>query len=62
MLAFATPGHLRYGSDSPFAAEPWGAEFDVGLDGYPGCQPSQLQAVNRGSAEALFPRLVRTPS
>jgi 6-methylsalicylate decarboxylase len=60
LLAFAAPGHVLYGSDSPFAAEPWGVQFDAGLDRYPGWQAGQLQAVNRGSAEALFPRLARS--
>ncbi|WP_037911187.1 amidohydrolase family protein [Actinacidiphila yeochonensis] len=59
LLAFAEPGHVLYGSDSPFASEPWGVEFDAGLDGYSGWQPGQQHAVNRGSAEALFPRLAR---
>ena len=57
LTAFAAPGHILYGSDFPFAAEPWGVEFDSGLDFYPHWQRGQLDAVNRGNAEALFPRL-----
>jgi predicted TIM-barrel fold metal-dependent hydrolase len=57
LLAFAEPGHVLYGSDSPFAAEAWGVHFDAGLDGYEAWEPGQLDAVNRGNAEALFPRL-----
>ena len=57
LLAFAAPGHVFYGSDFPFAVEEWGAVFDAGLDDYPSWQPGQLDAVNRGNAEALFPRL-----
>ena len=57
LVAFAAPGHILYGSDSPFAAEPWGVEFDAGLDAYPDWQPGQLHAVNRGNAEMLFSRL-----
>jgi predicted TIM-barrel fold metal-dependent hydrolase len=60
LLAFAAPGHVLYGSDHPFAPEEWGAEFDAGLDGYDGWRPGRLDAVNRGNAEALFPRLARS--
>ena len=62
LRAFAAPGHILYGSDFPFAAEPWGVEFDAGLDGYPDWPPGELHAVNRGSAEALFPRLAGASS
>nr|WP_145487596.1 MULTISPECIES: amidohydrolase family protein [Streptomyces] len=57
LLAFAAPGHVLYGSDSPFAAEEYGTVFDSMLDGYDGYGPGQLDAINRGSAEVLFPRL-----
>jgi predicted TIM-barrel fold metal-dependent hydrolase len=57
LLAFAAPGHVLYGSDSPFAIEEWGVLFDAGLDDYPRWEPGQLQSVNRGNAEVLFPRL-----
>ncbi|QHC31866.1 MULTISPECIES: amidohydrolase family protein [unclassified Streptomyces] len=57
LLAFAAPGHVLYGSDWPFAAEEYGTVFDSMLDGYDGYEPGRLDAINRGSAEALFPRL-----
>ncbi|MFF8988936.1 amidohydrolase family protein [Streptomyces sp. NPDC014983] len=57
LLAFAAPGHILYGSDSPFAAEEYGTLFDSMLDGYDGFEPGQLDAINRGGAEVLFPRL-----
>ncbi|MEW2621530.1 amidohydrolase family protein [Streptomyces sp. NPDC048106] len=57
LLAFAAPGHVLYGSDFPFAAEEHGVLFDAMLDGYEGYEPGQLDAIDRGNAEALFPRL-----
>ncbi|OIK27446.1 amidohydrolase family protein [Streptomyces malaysiense] len=57
LLAFAAPGHVLYGSDPPFAAEEHGKLFDSMLDGYDGYEPGQLDAINRGDAEVLFPRL-----
>ncbi|MEV6118295.1 amidohydrolase family protein [Streptomyces sp. NPDC052109] len=57
LLAFAAPGHILYGSDFPFAPEEFGALLDSMLDGYAGFEPGQLDAINRGSAEILFPRL-----
>ena len=62
LLAFAEPGHVLYGSDFPFAVEKWGVQFDAGLDEYPDWRPGQLSAVDRGNAEALFPRLAATPA
>ncbi|MFF4805565.1 amidohydrolase family protein [Streptomyces sp. NPDC001351] len=57
LLAFAAPGHILYGSDHPFAPEESGPLLDSLLDDYDGFQPGQLDAINRVSAEALFPRL-----
>ncbi|MYU14494.1 amidohydrolase family protein [Streptomyces sp. SID8361] len=57
LLAFAEPGHILYGSDFPFASEQFGTQFDQGLDTYDRWTPGQLEAVNRGNAEVLFPRL-----
>ncbi|MBJ7003943.1 amidohydrolase [Streptomyces sp. CRPSP2-6A1] len=57
LLAFAAPGHVLYGSDAPFAAEEHGRLFDAMLDGYDCYEPGGLDAINRGSAEVLFPRL-----
>ncbi|WP_194893675.1 amidohydrolase family protein [Catenulispora pinisilvae] len=59
LLAFAAPGHVLYGSDFPFATEPWVLQFDAGLDDYPDWKPGQQHAVNRGNAEVLFPRLAK---
>ncbi|GAB2731281.1 amidohydrolase family protein [Kitasatospora kifunensis] len=59
LQAFAAPGHILYGSDWPFATIPVGSYFNTHLDGYQNWQPGQLHAVNRGNAEALFPRLAR---
>lgn len=58
LLAFARPGHVLFGSDWPFAPTPAGQYFAGGLD--TGVDPNVLQAVNRGNAEALFPRLAAT--
>lgn len=55
LLAFARPGHVLFGSDWPFAPTAAGQYFAGGLD--TGADPDLLQAVNRGNAEALFPRL-----
>ncbi|KUN06023.1 amidohydrolase [Streptomyces yokosukanensis] len=57
LLAFAAPGHILYGSDFPFAPEEYGALIDSMLDGYEGFEPGQSDAIDRGSAEVLFPRL-----
>lgn len=57
LLAFASPGHVLYGSDFPFAPEELGVEFDSWLDTYHDWRPGQLDSVNRGSAEALFSRM-----
>ncbi|MET7778423.1 MULTISPECIES: amidohydrolase family protein [Streptomyces] len=60
LLAFARPGHVLFGSDWPFAPTPAGQYFAGGLD--TGVDPDLLQAVNRGNAEALFPRLAAAPA
>lgn len=57
LMAFASPGHVLYGSDFPFAPEESGGLLDSLLEGYEGFEPGQLYAINRGSAEVLFPRL-----
>ncbi|MFF3374172.1 amidohydrolase family protein [Streptomyces sp. NPDC002680] len=59
LLAFARPGHVLFGSDWPFAPTAAGQYFANGLDG--GVDPATLAAVNRGNAEALFPRLAGAP-
>ncbi|WP_328514093.1 amidohydrolase [Streptomyces mirabilis] len=60
LLAFARPGHVLFGSDWPFAPAPAGQYFAGGLD--TGVAPDLLQAVNRGNAEVLFPRLAASPA
>ncbi|MFJ4618188.1 amidohydrolase family protein [Streptomyces sp. NPDC088812] len=60
LLAFAAPEHVLYGSDFPMLPEEWGTGFDSGLDEYPHWEPGRLHAVNRGNAELLVPRLVRS--
>ncbi|MEY9841389.1 amidohydrolase family protein [Streptacidiphilus sp. EB103A] len=60
LLAFARPGHILFGSDWPFAPASAGQYFANGLD--TGVDPGVLAAVNRTSAEALFPRLASAPT
>lgn len=57
LLAFASPGHILYGSDFPFAPESMGATFDTWLDTYHDWQPGEPDAVNHENAESLFARL-----
>lgn len=57
LLAFAAPGHILYGSDWPFAPEEAGAYYNRFLDTDPSLTPETAAAINRESAEALFPRL-----
>jgi predicted TIM-barrel fold metal-dependent hydrolase len=57
LLAFAEPGHLLYGSDWPFANETAGTYFNGFLEEYNGFSDGQAFAIERGSAEVLFPRL-----
>ena len=57
LLEFAEPGHVMFGSDFPFAPPEWSSALTRQLDEYPDHTPGQLYAINRTSAEALFPRL-----
>ncbi|MBB4688679.1 amidohydrolase family protein [Amycolatopsis jiangsuensis] len=57
LLAFAEPGHVLYGSDWPFAPEAAGEYYNGFLESYPGFGEGGAHAVDRGNAEALFPRL-----
>ncbi|MFG2222471.1 amidohydrolase family protein [Streptomyces sp. NPDC048644] len=59
LLAFAEPGHVLYGSDWPFAPQEAGSYYNHFLETYPDFTPGQAEAINRGSAETLFPRLAR---
>ena len=54
-LAWAQPDHLTYGTDNPYARPEHIAAFTGALDAYEG--PIDRQAINRGNAERLFPRL-----
>ncbi|MEV6537143.1 amidohydrolase family protein [Streptomyces sp. NPDC051639] len=57
LLAFAEPGHVLYGSDWPFAPQEAGSYYNHFLETYPDFTPGQAEAIDRGNAEALFPRL-----
>ncbi|MBO3675252.1 amidohydrolase family protein [Streptomyces sp. NEAU-YJ-81] len=59
LLAFAEPGHVLYGSDWPFAPQDAGTYYNHYLETYPDYTPGQAEAIDRGNAEALFPRLAR---
>ncbi len=59
LLAFAEPGHILYGSDWPFAPHEAGSYYNHYLETYPDFAPGQADAINRKSAEILFPRLAR---
>lgn len=59
LLAFAEPGHVLYGSDWPFAPQDAGTYYNNFLEGYPDYAPGQAEAIDRGNAETLFPRLAR---
>lgn len=54
LLAFADPARITFGSDFPLA--PAIHQFNAWLDEYP-LDDNQRMAINRGNAEALFPRL-----
>ena len=57
LFAFAEPGHVLYGSDFPFAPKEWRGEFDRYLTTYDGPGADRFPDIDRGAAEALFPRL-----
>ncbi|MFD9958531.1 amidohydrolase family protein [Amycolatopsis sp. NPDC058986] len=57
LLAFAEPGHVLYGSDWPFAPEEAGGYYNHFLETYADFADGQAAAIDRGSAEVLFPRL-----
>lgn len=56
LLAFAKPGHVLFGSDWPFAPEAAAARFTGGLDGFSGLDADGHAAIDRRSAQTLFPR------
>jgi len=62
LLAFAAPGHVLFGSDFPYAPAEIGAAFTALLDAYD-LPAGTRRSLDRGAAEALFPRLAgATPS
>ncbi len=54
LLAFAYPSHITYGCDFPYVSAAEGALFTGKLDAN---KDADHHAINRGNAEALFPRL-----
>src|ERR1700738_3977051 len=59
LQAFAAPGHILYGSDFPYAPAAVGAAFTAKLDAYQHISRAERDAINSGSALALFGRLPR---
>jgi 6-methylsalicylate decarboxylase len=59
LLAFAAPGHILYGSDFPYAPAAVGAAFTAKLDAYQHISKAERDAINSGSAMALFDGLPR---
>ncbi|MFH8979886.1 amidohydrolase family protein [Streptomyces varsoviensis] len=59
LMEFAEPGHVLYGSDWPFAPQEAGTYYNRFLETYTGFAPGQAAAIDRGNAEALFPRFAR---
>lgn len=62
LLAFAQPRHITFGSDFPFAPVAAGKLFAAGLDEYVGLDVPQREAIARGTALGLFPRLGAAPA
>lgn len=56
LLAFATPGHIVFGSDCPFAPTSTATYFAEALAHYSGLDAAGREAIERSNAEALFPR------
>jgi len=59
LMQFAAPGHVLFGSDTPYARDARVIGFTESLDAWDGFADGQRDAINRGSALALFPRLRR---
>ncbi len=59
LLAFAKPGHVLFGSDWPYCPNTTVGFFTGNLDEYKGLDAAGHAAINRHSAEILFPRLAR---
>ena len=62
LLAFAKPGHVTFGSDWPFAPVAAAKLFAAGLETFPVLDDTARQAIDRGNALALFPRLATAPA
>jgi 6-methylsalicylate decarboxylase len=62
LMAFAKPGHVTFGSDWPFATIEAGQYYAAGLEAYLADDQCTLDAVNRTTALALFPRLAASPA
>lgn len=56
LLAFARPGHVLFGSDWPYAPPIAVSYFTTQLDAYAGLDRDGHAAIDRISAESLFPR------
>jgi 6-methylsalicylate decarboxylase len=59
LLAFADPTHITFGSDWPYATKNQSLAFVEMLHSF-SLTPDQRQAIYRGNAEQLFPRLSST--
>ena len=58
LLAFAPPGHVHFGSDWPYAPDVAVAGFTTMYETYD-LEDDVRTSIDRGAAEALFPRLLR---
>jgi len=58
LLAFSDPQHLFYGSDWPYAPEPFLEYFGTLFENYP-MEAAERDRINRGNAAALFPHLAK---
>ncbi|KAL1887987.1 hypothetical protein Sste5346_009869 [Sporothrix stenoceras] len=54
---FAKPGHILYGSDTPYAYDSIIEFHTTRFDKYEFADPTLREAINRGNALKLFPRL-----
>jgi predicted TIM-barrel fold metal-dependent hydrolase len=61
LLGFADPTRITYGSDSPYAPDPVVAGFRAAYEKFE-LDPDLRYAIDRGNAEALFPRLAALAS
>lgn len=57
LLAFASPGHVLYGSDFPYAPVSVSRAFTREQDSYGDCSAEEHARINRGNALQLFTRL-----